>query len=121
LLLLVAAELLTWPEHDGAEAEADLPQQPACLSDAHPILAPLSIPLLLRGRHMYPLLSVILQVLASPTTKDFTNVMLFLYRQFDPVLPKTFKLEEEVCVCFQLAGWLLACAPVLVARAAGCR
>jgi hypothetical protein len=37
-----------------------------------------------------------LQVLASPTTRDFTNVMLFLYRQFDPVLPKTFKLEEEV-------------------------
>jgi SMC interacting uncharacterized protein involved in chromosome segregation len=37
-----------------------------------------------------------LQVLSSPTTKDFTNVMLFLYRQFDPVLPKTFKLEEEV-------------------------
>ncbi|KAI3425309.1 hypothetical protein D9Q98_009074 [Chlorella vulgaris] len=36
------------------------------------------------------------KVLASPTTKDFTNVMLFLYRQFDPVLPKTFKLEEEV-------------------------
>lgn len=36
------------------------------------------------------------KVLASPTTKDFTNVMMFLYRQFDPVLPKTFKLEEEV-------------------------
>lgn len=35
-------------------------------------------------------------MLASPTTKDFTNVMLFLYRQFDPVLPKTFKLEDEV-------------------------
>jgi hypothetical protein len=40
-------------------------------------------------------------VLASPTTRDFTNVMLFLYRQFDPVLPKTFKLEEEVGA----AGW----------------
>ncbi|KAI7842998.1 hypothetical protein COHA_003332 [Chlorella ohadii] len=36
------------------------------------------------------------KVLASPTTKDFTNVMMFLFRQFDPVLPKTFKLEEEV-------------------------
>ena len=35
-------------------------------------------------------------MLASPTTKDFTNVMMFLFRQFDPVLPKTFKLEEEV-------------------------
>ena len=36
------------------------------------------------------------QVLSSPTTKDFTNVMMFIFRQFDPVLPKTFKLEEEV-------------------------
>jgi kinetochore protein NDC80 len=53
-----------------------------------------------------PLLCL-LQVLASPTTKDFTNVMLFLYRQLDPVLPKAFKLEEEVGMycdgscCFQ--------------------
>lgn len=39
------------------------------------------------------------QVLASPTTKDFTNVMMFLFRQLDPVLPKQFKLEEEVRPC----------------------
>jgi kinetochore protein NDC80 len=38
-----------------------------------------------------------LQVLSSPTTKDFTNVMLFLVRQIDPNLLKGFgKLEEEV-------------------------
>ncbi|KAL4420345.1 hypothetical protein ABPG77_006152 [Micractinium sp. CCAP 211/92] len=36
------------------------------------------------------------KVLSSPTTKDFTNVMMFLFRQLDPVLPKQFKLEEEV-------------------------
>lgn len=36
------------------------------------------------------------QVLASPTTRDFANVMQFLLRQFDPALPKAFKLEEEV-------------------------
>lgn len=37
------------------------------------------------------------KVLSSPTTKDFTNVMLFLVRQIDPNLLKGFgKLEEEV-------------------------
>lgn len=56
------------------------------------------------------------QTLASPTTKDFTNVMMFLYRQFDPSPPKTFKMEDEVggrwgcckhrgcCCCCMLQG-----------------
>ncbi|PSC74916.1 Kinetochore NDC80 [Micractinium conductrix] len=35
------------------------------------------------------------KVLASPTTKDFANVMTFLFRQLDPGAPKAFKLEEE--------------------------
>ena len=55
------------------------------------------------------------QVLASPTTRDFTNVMLFIYRQFDShalAAPKggaapTFKLEEEVCVWGVMWGWVL--------------
>eukprot|EP00887_Chlorella_sp_A99_P000063 scaffold16.g63.t1 len=37
------------------------------------------------------------QVLSSPTTRDFTNIMMFLLRQIDPNLLKAFgKLEEEV-------------------------
>lgn len=39
-----------------------------------------------------------LQVLSSPTTKDFTNIMLFLVRQIDPNLLKSGfgKIEEEI-------------------------
>lgn len=38
-----------------------------------------------------------MQVLSSPTTKDFSNIMLFLVRHIDPNLLKSFgKLEEEV-------------------------
>lgn len=37
------------------------------------------------------------QVLSSPTTKDFNNIMLFLLRQLDPTAAKgPVKMEEEV-------------------------
>ena len=45
----------------------------------------------------HPMPSLSPQVLASPTTKDFTNIMLFLIRQLDPHFLKGFgKIEEEV-------------------------
>lgn len=44
-----------------------------------------------------PSAALLPQVLSSPTTKDFTNIMMFLLRQIDPNLLKNFgKLEEEV-------------------------
>jgi kinetochore protein NDC80 len=50
-----------------------------------------------QSKFAYNSSSQLLQVLSSPTTKDFTNVMLFLIRQIDPNLLKGFgKLEEEV-------------------------
>lgn len=49
-----------------------------------------------RRRHVSACPHPSLQVLASPTTRDFTNVMQFVFRQFDAVQPKTWKLEEEV-------------------------
>ncbi|RMZ54779.1 hypothetical protein APUTEX25_000296 [Auxenochlorella protothecoides] len=42
------------------------------------------------------------KVLASPTTKDFTNIMLFLLRRLDPLTAKgPVKLEEEVPVLYK--------------------
>ena len=76
----------------------------------------------LPARLLPPLTPCWQQVLASPTTKDFTNIMMFLFRQFDPVLPKTFKLEEEarpaLCSIASCSLCALFC-PLCTVRRAG--
>lgn len=45
------------------------------------------------------------KILTKPTTKDFTNIVLFLFRQIDPNYKCTGKFEDEMIAMFKYLGY----------------